>query len=71
MSKVSGCILVALATAGLIIIDILSIAPAWSIYMEELGVVLALWAAVLYYLHHNEMINAGKEFEEFDENLAN
>jgi len=55
MSKVAACFLVALGIGFLIVIDIIAIAPAWSIYMEVLGVFLALFAAVLYYMHHVDM----------------
>lgn len=52
MNKVAGCILVALALVFIIYIDVVSVAPAWSIYMEMIGIALALLAGLLYLLHY-------------------
>ncbi|NQV54603.1 MAG: hypothetical protein HQ503_01985 [Rhodospirillales bacterium] len=55
MSKVAACFLVALGIGFLIVIDVISIAPSWTIYLEGVGIFLALLAAALYYMHHTDL----------------
>ena len=52
MYKVIGCILVALALGFIIVIDVISVAPVFSIYMEWIGLFLAILAGVLYLMYH-------------------
>ena len=65
MQKVTGCVLVALALVFIIYIDVISDAPVWSIYMEMIGIVLALLAGLLYLLHHNNE-KRGDDDDHFD-----
>ena len=65
MHKVIGCILVALAIGFIIFIDVLSAAPVWSIYMEMIGIFLALLAGLLYLLHYNNE-KRGDDDDHFD-----
>ena len=65
MHKVIGCILVALAIGFIIFIDVLSAAPVWSIYMEMIGIVLALLAGILFFLQYNNE-KRGDDDEHFE-----
>ena len=65
MQKVTGCVLVALALVFIIYIDVISDAPVWSIYMEMIGIFLALLAGLLYLLHHNNE-KRGDDDDHFD-----
>ena len=65
MQKVTGCVLVALALVFIIYIDVISDAPVWSIYMEMIGIFLALLAGLLYLLHHNNE-KRGDDDEHFE-----
>ncbi|MBT7268311.1 MAG: hypothetical protein HN884_15660 [Rhodospirillaceae bacterium] len=65
MHKVTACILVALALGFVIYIDVLSHAPVWSIYMEMIGIFLALLAGLLYLLHYNNE-KRGDDDDHFD-----
>ena len=50
MNKVIGCLFVALALGAVLVIDVRSIAPPWTIYAEWFGICLAFIAAVLYFI---------------------
>ena len=65
MQKVTGCVLVALALVFIIYIDVISDAPVWSIYMEMIGIFLALLAGLLYLLHYNNE-KRGDDDDHFD-----
>ena len=51
MKKVVACLSVALALGLVLVIDVFSTAPPWTVYMEWTGLILAFIAAVLYFLH--------------------
>ncbi|MBT3989391.1 MAG: hypothetical protein HON14_13165 [Rhodospirillaceae bacterium] len=65
MQKVTGCVLVALALVFIIYIDVISDAPVWSIYMEMIGIVLALLAGILFFLQYNNE-KRGDDDEHFE-----
>ena len=65
MQKVTGCVLVALALVFIIYIDVISDAPVWSIYMEMIGIVLALLAGILFFLQYNNE-KRGDDDDHFD-----
>lgn len=50
MNKVAGCLLVALGLGIILVIDVFSAAPAWTVYAEWTGLALAVLAAILYYM---------------------
>lgn len=54
MDKVVGCILVALALGFIIVIDVFSSAPVWTVYAEWVGLFLAFLAAILYYVSYRK-----------------
>lgn len=50
MIKIVACLLVTLALGIVLIIDVVSIAPTWTVYIELLGLALAFIAAILYFM---------------------
>jgi len=52
MNKVIGCLSVALALGIVLVIDVHSTAPPWTIYVEWVGLALAFVAAVLYFIQY-------------------
>ena len=50
MNKVIGCLLVALALGIVLVVDVVSTAPPWTVYAEWTGLVLAVIAAILYFV---------------------
>jgi xanthine/uracil permease len=60
MNKVIGCLVVALGLSILLMVDVRSGAPAWTIYAEGAGLALALIAVVLYYIQARDKNSASK-----------
>ncbi|MBT3990812.1 MAG: hypothetical protein HOG95_03645 [Rhodospirillaceae bacterium] len=50
MNKVVGCLFVSLALAVILVVDVVSTAPPWTVYAEWAGLVLSIIAAILYFM---------------------
>ncbi|GEM_PF-2079400 len=67
MNKVIACLFVALALGAVLVLDVHSVAPAWTIYMEWTGLILAFIAAVMYFMHHRSMTRGDDDGDRFED----
>ena len=66
MNKVIGCLFVALALGAVLVLDVHSVALAWTIYMEWTGLILAFLAAILYFVHYRSTLQKEEDGDMFD-----
>ncbi len=66
MNKVIGCLFVALALGTVLVIDVHSVAPPWTVYMEWTGLILAFIAAILYFMQHRRVTRGEDDGDAFD-----
>jgi protein-S-isoprenylcysteine O-methyltransferase Ste14 len=67
MNKVIGCLFVSLALAIVLVVDVVTTAPPWTVYAEWAGLALSLIAAILYFIQAR---NAGKAKKKAKEQTA-
>ncbi len=60
MNKVIGCLIVALALSIVLVVDVVSTAPPWTVYAEWAGLALSILAAILYFMQARKDSKASK-----------